>query len=549
MVNNGYTSNQMLELVSSNMGYYSYSPLQVVDTRVKTPGLLKSVYTTDFFYNPPFGRPRFLDYVELEPYENNVYIKLVVNHLIDSITQTDWDIVGVDEEKEPPKAVIKELEDFFEGRNWIESWESGLRRMLPDLILYDCGVFIKIFAKKDYDKNGELKNKKAKPIEIMARDGRSFLKDMSVHGKIIKYWQYSWMSITGKPVSFAADEIVYLQMRPQSRSPYGTANLEVVKNVVDYLTAAITAQRAFFENGMFPGGSIDFADVVDIEELKKRAQLMKDQLKGEGNMNKWLISSGGTKVTPLQFTSQQSQWIQGSEYLAKIIFGIFKVPATELGFTEGQNRSVSIQQSSTYKVKGVKNILSLLENYINREIIWRHFSTDVKFVFDRSLDLQDLTIRTNIDKINVDTGLVTINEIRKRDGKETFEDDFFDAPFAADVAREKIMSGGEGEGGEMPPEGEEPGVMPGEEETPEEVSVTPTGGVTETREEAEKIEKATNVGAQSGDAGYALAPVVIDAKKKKKEKDIEDGTVKDLADVSDAAHKEIEKKLAQLYEE
>ena len=553
--NTGYMGNQigqMAQLVPTQWGYYSYSPLQIVDPYTDKTRTLKAIWTEAWWLNPPFGLPRSdIDYQELAQYEDNVYIKLVVNHIVDSITQTDWDIVGFDDTKEPPKAAIKEVEDFFECRTWMESWESALRRMLPDLLLYDAGVLVKVFAKKDYDEEGNLKNKKAKPVEIMARDGRSFLKDQSIFGKIVRFWQYSWVGMQGKPISFDVDEIIYLQMRPRSRSPYGTANLQIVKSVVDYLTATITAQRSFFENGMFPGGSIDFSDVIDIEELKKRAQLMKEQLKGEKNTNKWLITSGGTKVTPLQFTSQQTQWIQGSDHLAKIIYGIFKVPASELGFTEGANRATGIQQSSAYKVKGVQNILRLLENYINREIIWKHFSTDVKFTFDRSLDLQDEKIRTDIDHTQITDGVKTINEIRNRDGLEEFDDDFFDAPFAADVAREKIMSGGEEEPGDISPKGEEPGVMPGEEETPEESAAAPTGGVTETREETEKIEKAVSVEAQSGEEGYALIPTVVDSKKrkKKKEKQLEDDTVKDITDISDSMHKEIEKKLKQLYEE
>jgi hypothetical protein len=551
--NNGYMSMQVMQLAPSNMGYYAHSPLQVVETGVETPGFLKGTYTTDFWWNPPFGRPRSIDYPELEEYEHNVYVQMVVNHIVDSIVKTDWDIVGYEEEKEPPEAIVKEVTDFFASKKWQESWKSGLRRMLPDLLLYDCGVLIKVFAKKDYDDEGNLKNKEAKPVEIMSRDGRSFLKDQTLYGTIKQYFQYTWMGIQGKPIAFDVDEIVYLQMRLQSRSPYGVSNLEVIKSVVDYLTSSINANRKYWENGFFPGGHLDHPDIVDIDELKKRAQLYKEQLKGEGNYNKWLITSGGVKVTPLQFTNQQMSWLQSSEYFARIVFAIFKVPGSELGFTEGQNRSTGIQQSQIYKSKGVQNILDLLEDYINRDIIWKHFSEDVKFTFDRSLDLQDEKIRTDIDHTQITDGVVTINEIRKRDGKETFEDDFFDAPFAADVAREKIMSGGEEEGGEMPPEGEEPGVMPGEEETPAESAATPTGGVTEEREEAEKIEKAVSVEAQSGESGYALIPTVVDSKKRKKqkkaEKEIEEDTVKDLADASDAAHKEIEKKLKQLYEE
>jgi len=551
---------QVMQLAPSNMGYYAHSPLQVVETGVKTPGLMKGTYTTDFWWNPPFGRPRNIDYPELEDYEHNVYVQMVINHIVDSIVKTDWNIVNYDEEKEAPEELVKEVTDFFVSKKWQESWKAGLRRMLPDLLLYDCGVLIKVFPKKDYDEEGILQKfddekgskveSKHKPIEIMARDGRSFLKDQSLYGTIKQYFQYTWMGIQGKPIAFDVDEIVYLQMRLASRSPYGVSNLEVIKSVVDYLTSSINANRKYWENGFFPGGHLDHPDMVDIDELKKRAQLYKEQLKGEGNYNKWLITSGGVKVTPLQFTNQQMSWLQSSEFFAKIVFAIFKVPASELGFTEGQNRATGIQQSTIYKAKGVQNVLDLLEDYINRDIIWKHFSEDVKFVFDASLDFQDEKIRSDIDHTQITDGVVTINEIRKRDGDEEFMDDFFNAPFAADVAREKIMAGGEEEGGEMPP-GEEPGMMPGEEETPEEVAAEPTGGSSETREEAEKIEKAVSVDVPSGTPGYALTPIVVDAKRRKKqnkaEKDVEESAVKDLKDWSKTSQKEIEKELDRLY--
>ena len=555
MFNNGYIQSQITQLSPSNMGYYAHSPLQVVESGIKTPGLLKGTYTTDFWWNPPFGRPRSINYPELEDYENNVYVQMVVNHIVDSVVQTDWDIVGIDETADvQPEAPIKEVTEFFDGKKWQESWESGLRRMIPDLLLYDCGVFIKVFAKKDYDEEGNLKNKDAKPVEMMARDGRSFLKDQTLYGTIVKYFQYTWMGIQGKPIAFDVDEIVYLQMRPRSRSPYGTASLEIIKSIVDYLTSSINANRKYWENSMFAGGHISHDDLVDIDELKKRAQLYKEQLKGEENYGKWLVTSGGVKIEPLQFTNQQMSWLQSSEYFAKLVFSIFKIPASELGFTEGANRATGIQQSQIYKQKGVQNILRLLENYINREVIWKHFSEDVKFVFDRSLDLQDEKIRTDIDHTQVTDGIVTINEVRKRDGREEFEDEYFNAPFAQMVAQDKIMSGGEEEGEPgMPSEGEEPGTQPGEEETPEESATPSTGGAPEPREEAEKIEKAVTASAQSGEEGYALIPTVVDGakkkKQKKKEKDLEDDTVKDLHDWSESTHKEIDKKLAQLYEE
>lgn len=564
MFNNGYIQSQVIQLAPSNQGYYANSPLQVVESGVKQPGFLKGTYTTDFWWNPPWGRPRSIDYPELEEYEKNVYVQMVVNHIVDSVVKTDWNIVAYDEKKEAPEEIVEEVTDFFMSKSWQESWKSGLRRMLPDLLLYDCGVMIKVFPKTDYDEEGILNKYEEdkdddakgvkekiqhKPIEMMSRDGRSFLKDQTLYGTIKQYFQYTWMGIQGKPIAFDVDEIVYLQMRLASRSPYGISNLEVIKSVVDYLTSSINANRKYWENGYFPGGHLDHPDMIDIDELTKRAQLYKEQLKGEENYNKWLITSGGVKVTPLQFTNQQMSWLQSSEYFARIVFAIFKVPSTELGFTEGQNRATGIQQSTIYKAKGVQNVLDLLEDYINRDIVWKHFSEDVKFVFDDSLDLQDEKIRADIDHVKIGDGIVTINELRDRDGLEPFSDEFFNAPFADQAAQQELMMGGGESGeGEM---GEEPGVQPGEEETPEEIAAESIGGTTEAREEAEKFEKATNVGSESGDAGYTLTPIVVDGtkrkKQKKKEKDLEEDTVKDLKDWGDNERKGIDKRLEQLY--
>lgn len=555
MFNNGYVSDLVRQLTPSNSGYYGSSPLQVMETRADTPGLMKGTYTVDFWWNPPFGRPRSIDYLQLENYEQNVYVQMVINQIIDSVCQIDWSIVSTDIDnkdiEKKNKSIIKEVTEFFSAKKWQESWESALRRMLPDMLLYDCGVFIKVFPKADYDEEGNLKNKKAKPIEIMARDGRSFLKDQTLYGTILAYYQYTWMSTAGKPVRFEADEIVYLQMRPQSRSPYGLSNLEIIKSIVDYLTSSINANRKYWENGYFPGGHLDHPDIIDVDELRKRAQLYKDQLKGEGNYNKWLITSGGVKVTPMQFTNQEMSWLKSSEYFAKIVFAIFKVPASEIGFTEGQNRATGIQQSQIYKSKGVQTVLRLLEDYINRHIIWKHFSEKVEFKFDRSLDLQDEKIRTDIDHTQLTDGVMTINEIRKRDGLEKFADEFFNAPFAADVVREKLMMGGEEDEG-MGGEGEG-GVEPGEEETPAEAAADQTGGVTETRNEAEKFEKAVTAGAASGDDGFALIPTVIDgAKKRKKQKkvesDLEESAVVDTTKWSKSVAKDIKKQIEVFYE-
>jgi hypothetical protein len=528
------------------------SPLQSLEF-TKDKLMRKTVYTQDFYVRPVYGRPRLgIDYAELEDYENNIIIRMIISHIIDSVTQTDFNIVPTKEEDEVTDEIqsqIDEATEFFGARKWMESWNSTLRRMLPDLLMYDCGILIKIFGKECYDKDGVLKeNNTTPPLEMSSRDGRSFLVDCDPYGRILKYWQYSFMNIQSTPIPFQKDEIIYVMARPQSRSVYGVASLQIIKDVMDYITSSIASNRAYWENGMFPGIQIDHPDIVDPDELKARAQLYKETLKGEENYNKALITAGGTKVTPLQFTNQQNQWLEAAQYMQKLIFALFKLSPSQLGFTEETNRATAIVQSENYKQEGVRTILTLLENYLNREIIWKYFGEDIEFKFDDSLDLADKKQQVDIDHIKLTDGTTTINEVRTRDGNEEFADEEFNAPFCQMVMQQKIMMGGdeggeEEEGGEFGGWGEEPAEQPGEEETPAEEA--------EPEIPAEKLEKAVTAGAPMGTPGAALIPTVWDAKTKKKKKkeaeDEEDDTKDDLDKWSADARDKIMGELERIY--
>lgn len=558
MANNGYIPinmypQQLGRLTHLNLSQAQLAPIQALDTQGnRNNQAYKATYTSDYFIRPVFGKPRLnVDYGELEPLENSILIRMVTNHIIDSVCATDFGIVPIKEEEEISDEIQKQIDiatEFFVGKEWMESWDSTLRRMLPDLLFYDCGVIIKVFSKNCYDENSVLrKDNKEPPVALTARDGRSFLLDATPYGEIEAVWQYSFMNIQSHPRLFSPEEIIYLQMRPQSRSIYGIANLQIVKDVLDYLDASIGAQRAYYENNFPISGQIDHPDIVDPDELLSRAQMYKETLKGESNTGKWLITAGGTKVTPLQISAQNMQWLESSTYYQKLIFAMFKISPSQLGFTEQINRSTAITQSQNYKENGVRTVLDFLENYLNREIIWKYFGNDIIFKFDDSLDLQDRKQQTDIDHLQLTDGTITINEIRSRDGKEEFSDDECNAPFAMQALQQKLMEGGmageEEEGAEMGGWGEEPEERPEEKETPEEEAAPETP--------AEKLEKAVMASTPMGSPGAAFIPVVIDSKtkkkKKKEEEDQEDDTKSELDKWSMGVQKNIEKELKQLY--
>ena len=399
---------------------------------------------------PMMGSPRHINFLELEEYENDVTVQAAANYIIDSIATSDWDIV-------PDKDMVKEGEEvdnsdavkFFKSKDWEESFETVLRGVIADILLYDCGVVVVMFPEFCYDENKTLIKTGVAPLSLRARDGRSFIKQVDKFGKIIKYWQYSFLHTATKPVEFDFEEIIYMQERPSTRSPYGTSKLEVVKNVADLMMAVQVGHRAENENALQIGGIITHNDVTDEAKLRRYSAMYNSTLKGEHNKKRWLTTGGNVTVQPINASVADDSWIPGSEFYQQQILAIFKVPKTVLGITSSDtNRATAFAQSANFKRFGVATMMTLIDGIFTREIVKKYFNEKLIFRFVREVDLTDEAIRADIDAKNVATGVRTVNELRARDGLDEIEES------------------------ESEPAEIETGIVPGSEEseTPEEIA-------------------------------------------------------------------------------
>lgn len=389
----------------------------------------KGVYTSAFWLSPPYGRPRDIDYQRLERLEKSVWVRMCVQHIVDSVAGAEWEIVPRIKGTDVSDEKMAEVQKFFDGDSWADGLPSVLKQMLPDMLQYDAGVLVKAFVVKDYDEEtGHLKEGEVVPVELYARDGRSFLKDADLFGTLKQYWQYSWINPQGRPIQFSADEVIYLQQYPVSREPYGMSTLEIIEEILDYLSQSTVAQSKYWTNGMFIGGQIDMPEIKDLDELKRWQAYFEAKLRGPRKFGKWLVTGGGTKVQSLPFTPQQMQWIDSQKWFTKMVFAVFKVAPSELGFTEDLNRATGIQQMEIHKSKAIRPVLTLLENAFNRQIVWKHFDEELKFQYVQNLSLDEKAKQTEIDAKRLDAGLDSVNELRDRDGLVKWEDPKYDVP-------------------------------------------------------------------------------------------------------------------------
>jgi len=582
---------------------------------------LKGVMTEEYWLNPPYGRPRNIDYNELQQFEKSVWVQICIDAKVDAITSAEWDIVPrkkLERGEVGNEKAINDMRMFFENLPSEESFSVCLAEMIPDLEWYDAGVILKVFGLKDFDgETGKLKKGANDVIDLSVRDGRSFMiESSSIGGRWKRFWQYSWLNPSGIPTEFSVDEVMYFRTRPNSRGMYGTSRLEIVKDIVNYLMDSTEANSKLWENGLFIGGQIDHPDIKDVNELRLKAAEYKKNLQGPKKAGRWLVTGGGVKVQGFPFNPQQMQWLDGQKWFAKLVLSIFKIAPSEIGWTEDLNRATGMQQMNIHKSRAIRPLLKLIEDVINRDLVWKKYP-DVSFKFKTSLDLEDKMKQAQIDEIYIRSGKVAINELRERDGEHILDDKKFDMPFAegsgggGQEGQEDDMFGDwnpfgdtgdttedEDDGGFVEKGGVGSGVKghttisledawkmrakyayPGDmsqKRTDEAMSRIESGmkngrfdPIPVTEEELKsgvlsegkhrliiarklgiknipiEIRKAVNVGAVSGEAGFAMAPDVVDGHVMTKK--IEDDGEKKLKEYWERVQKELENNLKEMY--
>jgi len=300
---------------------------------------IKGTMTEEFWLNPPFGRPRDIDFNTLKLFENSEWVQICTEVYVDAIANSDYDFVPRREGEEHDDQ-IEEAREWFEGLPSQQQLDVLLSEMLPDLLWYDAGVIVKSFPAVQYDAEGNLiiKGKDYPCIDMTALDGRSFMIEaFPVGGRWRCFWQYSWLNPGNQPTRFETEEVLYFRMRPSSRGLYGPSRLETIRNVVNYLSDSTEQGSKILENGLFIGGQIDHPDIKSENDLKRKAKEYKMQLQGPKKAGKWLMTGGGVKIQTFPHTQEQMQWLDGQKWYAKLVMAAFKIAPSEIGFCHSED--------------------------------------------------------------------------------------------------------------------------------------------------------------------------------------------------------------------
>jgi len=371
-----------------------------------------------FLYKPPFGYPLAKNIPEIRRLARSPFVAMIVNTAIAEVSSIDWDIITEEGEKVPDE-IIKKTKDFFKNPNRNnESMKFIIEAVVRDIMEIDAGVIVKVLdGKRDL-------------VEIYARDGGLFNKNPDIYGVMPSvesgtpaYYQYGWLT-GARPIPFLQDEIVYMIDHPRTDSIYGLSNVEILENVIQLLVYGVDSNLEYFSDNQIPKGVLSMVGATT-DDIKAFQEIWAESMKKKGSDGKWrkdfhkmpIMNTDG-EFKQIGFSNVELELIQQQEWFTKLVWAVYRITPSELGFTENSNKATESGQNVVVKRKLIAPLISLLEYHFNTEIVnflpWviGKYEDKVLFEFDK-FDMVEEIRKVGLYIQELNAGLKTVNEIRK----------------------------------------------------------------------------------------------------------------------------------------
>lgn len=390
--------------------------------------------TTPNIFTTLSGRPQprqgFLSTEILRAiYLRSELVRACVDTLIELVSVVPWTIRPVDEDRskwlknrKPDEYLdqqkrIQWLKDFFRRPNGYEDYETFLRKVLRDLLVFDAGAYEVVSA--DYGDGFRL------PLELGCVAGDTVEIETDDYGIPRRYWQ-SYNVLHNVP--FEQDELAYLMLNPCSWQPYGISPIETAYiSIASDLNATKYNADLFSKNGI-PPALLAVLGVSQEEFRRVMAQMRQTSADNPHNIHAFRAQrapdGSAQKLFELMPMSQVSNRdMQYSELLQMSVNRVcmqFKLTPSQIGFTEqmtgGIGSGIAETQENLAQNKGVSPLLRKIErtntfNVIQGVCGWN----DLEFAHVLSNTPQEQAeYAQSIQELG--TGAQTINEFRARWG-------------------------------------------------------------------------------------------------------------------------------------
>lgn len=376
----------------------------------------------------------------LKDLASNPVTMAYIDTMAQDAASANWAVKPRNEKASPDDSLLADTEERIKNLHPEETFRDVREELARGVLETGDAPYVKSFV--DGDPEGEL-------VEATPVDSTTFYKTIDDHAFTTGYLQV--LSEREEPIEFDENEVAWVSWSPGPGKVYGDSPVFKSQDTIEVLEEIQEKEILDLVQGMPPGivsrpAETDLPiDASDWQNFKTDMRL------NEGERHRFGFAKFPVDYQPLTPNYQELQLID--RYKAKVteLGGVFKVNPSYAGFDfENVNRATDASQRESYKQRGFRVLVRLLESALNRGIIWPHISEDIKFEFEREQSTEERESRANYlreaataGKELADAGL----DVKWRDGDLKIEDGDMSAGSIGD-------SGGGGIFGTVPDEGE-----------------------------------------------------------------------------------------------
>jgi HK97 family phage portal protein len=341
-------------------------------------------------------------------YRGNEWVTATVNRIVSDCTKVKPKVVLKDKSmkmKPRHQRIIDFMDDFFNKPNPNkESFNKIRQKFIRDMLVTGKGCIEKVFDGRKILQ------------EIYALKSASMTVKADEHGTLPDKGTYVQTTKLGKEIYFDKNEVMWAVLRPISGSMYGEKPLDTLANAVASDILRATYNSNFFINGAELGGVLSLEGMNKVE-LQKFKQYLRDNHKGVRNAHRMLAVNVPINLVKTAITNRDLQFSEYGKELRDKIFAVYNMQPFVMGVVDsGTGKLNSGEQVQIYKDGALKPILEDEAYIYTTEILWDGFGLNEFQIVFEGIDLADTIKQAEIDRSDIASAILTINEVRARKG-------------------------------------------------------------------------------------------------------------------------------------
>lgn len=342
------------------------------------------------------------------------WIRGGINIRRSQVSSADWDIVPFDQTRPYSKRMQQKIRDLIRTPNPAnDSFRTLIEPTVEDLIVLDAGCIEKVRSM-----DGELR-------ELWPVDGATIRVQSNWDGDPTEH-RYFWYpaGATLPQASWRNSDFIYMMAGRRNDSPIGYSPLETLRLTIEAELDAHEYNRRQVR-GAAPDGVFDLGEGMTRDQVLSFRAFFESEVAGRGAIG-FIGGTKGAQWIDVRKSNRDQQFLEWQIYLVRKIAVVLGLTPQDLGVTYDVNKSTGETQLQISEDRGLRPLMSLLQEYVTEEIVWDSGfggpENNLAFRFT-ALNLRESTARAMInEKALAGVPWRFLNEARIDEGREPIKE-------------------------------------------------------------------------------------------------------------------------------